>query len=547
MLLRPLLGLAFGCIYLVATYALATQQADHAPAFDSIREIDLRTDVAVLTSDDMQGRRTDTKGNRRATTFIAKRFERLDLTPAANGHYSMPFDLIAPRLESRENNTLITRTRTDVTIASFVLGDDYFPQRFSPSASAEGGVVFAGFGITATSIDHDDYAESDATGKVVLLLTHEPGEYDPQSKFDGLAPTEHARLVRKAIEAERRGAVAVLFTSDTHNHNRSSSLNSAMDRAWPLVERRRPRYELGSWVAQLTIPAMHISTTVAEQLVADSGTSWSTLVAEAESEEFLPVELPVTVSATTDVSREQVTINNVVGLLRGTNSTAPDEWVVVSAHLDHEGIIGNQTYRGADDNASGVAGLLEVADAFVSAAREGHRPKRSILFATWNAEELGLLGSWAYTENPLTPLEDTVAVINLDMIGRDEEIPPQGGPRFRGLPPQAADSNHNAVNILGYSHSTDLREAVERANLINLDVRFRYDDNPSNLLRRSDQWPFLARGVPALFIHTGLHPDYHTDRDVANKLNYGKMTRIVQLAYQLSWDLANAPNRPALD
>ena len=96
----------------------------------------------------------------------------------------MPFDLIVPRLESRENNTLMTRSRTGVTIGSWVLGDDYFPQRFSPPASAEGGVVFAGFGITAPSIDHDDYAESDATGKVVLLLTHEPGEYDPQSKFD---------------------------------------------------------------------------------------------------------------------------------------------------------------------------------------------------------------------------------------------------------------------------------------------------------------------------------------------------------------------------
>ena len=109
MLLRPLLGLAFGCIYLVATYALATQQVDHAPAFNSIREIDLRADVAVLTSDDMQGRRTDTEGNRRTTAFIAKRFEHLDLTPAANGRSSMPFDLIVPRLESRENNTLMTR------------------------------------------------------------------------------------------------------------------------------------------------------------------------------------------------------------------------------------------------------------------------------------------------------------------------------------------------------------------------------------------------------------------------------------------------------
>ena len=236
-----------------------------------------------------------------------------------------------------------------------------------------------------------------------------------------------------------------------------------------------------------------------------------------------------------------------MGLLEGTHSTKRNEWLIVGAHLDHEGVIGTQTYHGADDNASGVAGVLEVAEAFVSAARAGHRPERSILFAAWNAEELGLLGSWAYTEHPLTPLENTVAVINLDMIGRDEEIPEQGGRRFRGLPAQTAILNHNAVNILGYSRSTDLRQAVERANLMNLDVRFRYDDNPSNLLRRSDQWPFLSRGVPALFVHTGLHADYHTSRDIPEKLNYEKMTRIVQLAYQLSWDLATNPDRPALN
>ena len=547
MFLRFVLGFAFGCIYLVATYALTTQQADQAPAFDSIREIDLRTTVAVLTSDDMQGRRTNTAGNRQASAFITNQFTRLGLTPAADGNYLMPFDLIIPTLQAPERNTLLLQDETNVSSGRLLLGTDYFPQRFSPSASAEGTVVFAGFGIAATAIDHDDYADADVTGKVVLLLTHEPGEYDPESKFDGLAPTEHARLVRKAIEAEQRGAVAVLFTSDTHNHNRSPSLNSAMDRTWPSVERRRPRYELAAWTDQLSIPAMHISTTVAERLVAKNDISWPTLLSQAESERFVPVELSAVVSTTTDISREHITSNNVVGLLEGAHSTTLNEWLIVGAHLDHEGVVGTQTYHGADDNASGVAGVLEVAEAFVSAARAGHRPERSILFAAWNAEELGLLGSWAYTEHPLTPLENTVAVINLDMIGRDEEIPEQGGRRFRGLPAQTAISNHNAVNILGYSRSTDLRQAVERANLTELDVRFRYDDNPSNLLRRSDQWPFLSRGVPALFVHTGLHADYHTSRDVPEKLNYEKMTRIVQLAYQLSWNLANNPDRPALN
>jgi hypothetical protein len=134
------------------------------------------------------------------------------------------------------------------------------------------------------------------------------------------------------------------------------------------------------------------------------------------------------------------------------------------------------------------------------------------------------------------------------MIGRDEEVPPNGGPRFAGLDPQTAAANHNAVNIMGYSRSADLRRAAELANRsIELDLRFRYDNNRSNLLRRSDHWPFLFRGVPAIFLHTGLHPDYHTERDRPEKINYEKMERIVRLVYQMSWNLADAPARPRLD
>ena len=193
-----------------------------------------------------------------------------------------------------------------------------------------------------------------------------------------------------------------------------------------------------------------------------------------------------------------------------------------------------------------MAGLIEIAEAYAVAASEGFQPRRSILLAAWNSEEQGLLGAWAYTETPLHPLAQTVAVLNMDMIGRNEEIPATGGPRFRGLAPQTAESNRNAVNILGYSRSPDLRRATVRANsATGLELKFRYDDNSSNLLRRSDQWPFLYRGVPAIFIHTGLHPDYHTDRDRPDTLNYPKMARVVRMVHQLSWDLAQTAARPA--
>ena len=188
------------------------------------------------------------------------------------------------------------------------------------------------------------------------------------------------------------------------------------------------------------------------------------------------------------------------------------------------------------------------AEAYAKAAESGSRPRRSVLFAAWNSEERGLLGAWAYAESPIVPLEKTVAVLNMDMIGRNEEVPVGGGRRFRGLEVQTAESNKNAVNLLGHVYSRELIASVEESNReFELELRKRYDNNASNLLRRSDQWPFLQKGVPSLFFHTGLHPDYHTEFDVPEKIEYEKLTRIARLVHQASWDLANADGRPTFD
>ena len=232
-----------------------------------------------------------------------------------------------------------------------------------------------------------------------------------------------------------------------------------------------------------------------------------------------------------------------MGLLRG--SETPDEWIILCAHYDHDGADGNLVWPGADDDGSGTVALIEIAEALGRAAARGERPRRSILLAGWNSEERGLLGAWAYTLNPLNPLDRTVAVLNMDMIGRNEEVRRGGGRRFRGLEPQTAESNANAVNVLGHSYSRTMTEMVRAANReAELDLKMRYDNNESNLLRRSDQWPFLQTGVPALFFHTGLHPDYHTIYDRPEKIEYEKLERIVRLVYQLAWDLADSDVRP---
>lgn len=238
---------------------------------------------------------------------------------------------------------------------------------------------------------------------------------------------------------------------------------------------------------------------------------------------------------------------NVLAMVPGSDPRLKDEWVIVSGHFDHNGADGDQIFNGADDDGSGTVGLLEIAEAYSRAAERGQRPRRSILLAAWNSEERGLLGAWAFAEQPLVPLEQIAGVLNMDMIGRNEEVPVGGGARFRGLEVQTAESNSNAINILGYSRTPDLWNLVQKANTgIGLELKPRYDNNVSNLLRRSDHWPFLQRGVPALWFHTGLHPDYHTSSDRPEKVNYAKMEKIARLVYQASWDLAQQDGRPRM-
>jgi Zn-dependent M28 family amino/carboxypeptidase len=304
---------------------------------------------------------------------------------------------------------------------------------------------------------------------------------------------------------------------------------------------------LAVWSDRIHIPVVQISPAVASSLVASTGKTLEELGKASETTHgFAALPLPGSrVALSTAVDRHIVPDRNVVALLEGSDPQLKNEWVLVTAHYDHNGADATQIFNGADDNGSGVVALIEIAEAYALAAKEGRRPKRSILFASWNSEERGLLGAWAYTEQPLAPLNTIAAVLNMDMIGRNEEIPIGGGQRFAGLEVQTAESNSNALNLMAFSKVPDITAVVDRANGgIGLELKKRYDNNSSNLLRRSDQWPFLQRGVPAMGFITGLHPDYHTQYDRPEKINYVKMEKITRLVHQVSWEIANADAKP---
>ena len=528
---------------LIAAIAVPSAQT-RAPQNDSIRQSDLRADLFFLAGDSLRGRLTDTEENRAAADFIRSRFERMGLKPAGpNGSYYQSYNLMSATLG--EGNSLDISGDGGAT-RHLRAGQEFYPHRFSASGLVSGAVVFAGFGISAPQWQYDDY-NGDVKGKIVMVLDHEPGERDPNSPFDGVVTSEPSTPWRKVLAAQEKGAAAVLFVSDVHNHPGAANFEATARTYWPEKPPRILNYTLAAWADRIRIPVAQISPVVAASLVAGTGKPFDDLSKSAEATRgSTPLALGgARVELRIAVDRHIVPDRNVVALLEGSDPRLKNEWVIVSAHFDHNGADTTQIFNGADDNGSGTVALLEIAEAYALAAQAGQRPKRSVLFAAWNSEERGLLGAWAYTEQPLAPLTSIAAVLNMDMIGRNEEIPVGGGARFAGLEVQSAESNSNAVNLMGFSRVPDVAAAVDRANAgIGLDVKKRYDNNSSNLLRRSDQWPFLQRGVPAVGFMTGLHPDYHTQYDRPEKINYAKMEKVARLVHQASWDIANADSKP---
>ncbi len=535
-------------LILVAVFAAALSAQTAAPFNDSIRLAELKADLYYLAGDGFKGRLVGTPENALAADYVRSRFERAGLKPGApNGAFVQPTQLMIATLGERNS---LAVSLPGGTMLDQKPEQDFYPQRFSASGSITAPVVYAGFGIHAPALGYDDYGDR-VKGRIALLLEHEPGERDPKSPFDGVVTAEAAVAIKKVLAAQEKGAVGVLFVTDIHNHPGATNFEASARAFWPPQAPRVDRFTLASWADRVRIPVGQISPALAEIMVRGTGRTLLDLSKAAETAHGYTAILldNVEVALTTAVSRHIVADRNVLGVIEGSDPQLKNEVVIVSAHYDHEGADGAVIYNGADDDGSGTVALMAIADAYAKAAAAGQRPRRSVLFACWGSEERGpLLGAWAYTENPTFPLAQTAAVLNMDMIGRNEEVQVGGGPRFNGLEIQTAESNRNAVNILGYSRHPELSAAVERANRsavgIGLELKMRYDNNSSNLLRRSDQWPFLQNGVPALWFHSGLHPDYHTQYDRPEKINYEKMERIARLVHQSSWVLANQDGRP---
>ena len=513
---------------------------NRAPSIDTIRREELRADLFFLASDGMRGRLTNTPEYDLAAEWIASRFARLGLQKLGDlDDYFQRFELVTAKLGEINRLTIGTpEARRTVK-----LSEEFYPLNFSANGEVKSnGAALLGYGVQAPEYAWDDYKGRDVKGQIVVVFDGDPDADNPKSPFDGVVTSDYANPRKKALIAQQHGAVALLVVNIRPRNGRGPGFAANY---WPKATPRIERFQLATDTNKIRIPVLQINTAVAEQLLGAAIEPLQKQADAAGGQLFVasttPIELTASVSRTTIVDR------NLVAKVEGSDPVLKDEAVIVSAHYDHDGADGIRVFNGADDNGSGTVAVLEIAQAYVNAAKTGQRPKRTVIFAIWGSEERGLLGSWAWVANPLWPLEKTVASLNMDMIGRNEEVPEGGGARFTGLKPQTSASNANSVNIMGYSFNPELSDMIKAANKeTDLTLKMDYDNNRANLIRRSDQWPFLQHHVPSVFFHTGLHPDYHTTGDRPERIEYPKMERIVKLVYQSSWDLANAAKRPKM-
>ena len=475
-------------------------------------------DIKALTTPEMEGRGDGTKGLTRAAHLIEQRYKSLGLEPAGTRGYLQPFPVITGAQLKGKNRMVVQGLAPDVEIKPgattlltqtqrYILNQDYVPFSFSSSGYAAGSMVFAGYGASASEFGYDDYAGIDVKDKIVVLLRYEPAIFAVKSGNHGL--TQHSQLVSKAINARNHGAKAVVIVngalekSEEDLLTRFGSVSGPLDSGILLMQAKNA-------VAARWFQAAGKSLEEVQEQINHSGKPASFAFPDG-----LTMALDVGIETT------RATVANVLAYLPGET----DEYVILGAHYDHLGR-GNfdslapsqigQIHPGADDNASGTAGVLELARRLAPMKGKLHR---GILFMSFAGEELGLLGSEHWVEHPTRPLDNAVAMLNMDMIGRIKD---------------------DKVFIGGVGTGSTFKSVLEVAEKKD---PFKIEYSPGGY-SSSDHTSFVTKKIPVLFFFSGLHSDYHKPSDTWDKINAPSAVRLLDLVDNVTEQLDAADARP---
>lgn len=486
------------------------------PDLDALERVTY--DIKYMASDEMGGRKPGTPGIKLCEDFIVGEYKKAGLKPLADGSYFQELEVAGPRKMDKESTSL-TLTGPKGQKIEMLLGNNYQMLTSAVDAvDAEAEIVFVGYGISAEEHNYDDYANIDVEGKIVVLMRMEPQQANVDSVFNGDKNTKYSSGRLKAAVARENGAEAVLFINDY-----VTAPGAEQDE---LIDATR----FGRTLA----PVVHVKRAVIDgilkdsPLVAPTGEKLASLKAVEKliDSNLEAISQPVrgwSASLTTKFSQSKVKTNNIVGVVEGEGPNA-NETVVIGGHYDHLGLGGfgsnapgrKEIHNGADDNATGTAAVIELARRF---AKSDKKPGRRLVFVCFTAEEMGLIGANYYVENPIFELENTVAMINFDMIGWLRE---------------------DRLTLYNWNTSADFAPLFDIANKgIELDLF-----KPERGFGGSDHLPFNTRRVPNTFIHSGTNDVYHTPEDDFELINCEGALKVIDYSEKFVNEIASMEKRP---
>jgi len=481
--------------------------------YESINASNLKSHLTVLTSDSLEGRETSCPGQKKAANYIAGIFKNLNLEAIGdNGTYFQHFDVEVTRVDPE---TKIT-TDVDGVKKNFIWGRDFISEA-AKDTIVSGQAVFVGF----TDTELDSTAKAKLAGRVVFVLIGKKSFANDSSR---------AATIRRLFAIRRdAGAAAALMITDAGG---PAAFHKAQDMMSSFgIDKGSMRMKDSSAQIRQQFVRFIVSPELAETVLKPSGKSLQQLKDEALlDQQFAPVFIDnATVTIVSKSIHETKQTENVLGFLPGSDPDLKSQVVIFTAHYDHlgkssTGII----YPGADDDGSGTVTVLEIAKAFTA---NPIKPKRSLLFMTLVGEEKGLFGSQYYTNNPIIPLNKTMADLNIDMIGRIDTT-------------HEAKKDTNYIYVIGSDKiSLELDSLMRIANNesehLDLDYAFNGPNDPERFYYRSDHYNFAKHGVPIVFFFDGVHRDYHKPTDTVDKILFERMAKIGRVIYNLGWRLAN--------
>ena len=491
----------------------------------TITVADLRQHLTTLAADNMEGRETGQPGQKKAAAYLKDQFSRMGLP--AIGENNGYFQRILFVRQGWKTIELKANGETLRHLTEYASAPSENSNRATTSIDE---LLFLGYGVDTD--EYSNYTDKDVAGKHLLIFAGVPTDKDGNPRIAGEArlTAEDVSLQRRLEIAKAKGAATVFVIDPEFRSNVRNIRQETLDGRMQMAETAEAE--------RTTANVVYLTPQTARKVMGKAGKKVIKARKKLEkSGKLKTVAVPVDLQLTQTKDVVELIGENVLGFVEGNDPTLKNEVLVVSAHYDHIGKRGDSVFNGADDNGSGTSTVLEVAEAFAKAKKEGTGPRRSVLFLLVSGEEKGLLGSKYYANHPIFPLESTVADINVDMVGRVDD--------------EHAD-NPNYIYVIGSNRlSTELHDINEEMNKrhtqLALDYTYNAEDDPNRYYYRSDHYNFAVKGIPSIFFFNGTHADYHQATDTVDKINFEKMETIGRLVFHTAWQLANQDRRIQVD